>query len=245
MIFKKILLLAVIFALVLNMTDKAFSHENLSEKGIYKIPYIIPSSLEPQREFFENVLINAQKRLRSFAEKNDWGELTNESFANIAEVYDKKIQFDQRIIYLFDAPLDMKLPETYSAVLEKKVLVSVSPDLYKKNYPDGIEKDSFEKLLTHEMAHRLHIRILSGDEEKMGPVWFYEGFAIYAANQFEEKDLKINREEVWKILKTEERGDYKKYAAVMKYFLKKVNLKEMVKMAGNEKFIEWLEKVDN
>jgi hypothetical protein len=31
----------------------------------------------------------------------------------------------------------------------------------------------FEKLLTHEMAHRLHIRILDGSEEAMGPVWFY------------------------------------------------------------------------
>ena len=33
---------------------------------------------------------------------------------------------------------------------------------------DGDEENAFEKLLAHEMAHRLHIRILNGNENAMG-----------------------------------------------------------------------------
>lgn len=242
---KKIATLIILIMTNFTMINNVYSQENMIETGVYKIPYIIPKSLEQKSKFFEEGVINAQKRLKKFAIKYGWGELVKESFLDIAEVYDNKIQFDQRIIYLSDAPLEIKLPLTYSAVLEKRVLISISPDLYNKNYPDGIENDNFEKLLTHELSHRLHVRVLNGDEEKMGPIWFFEGFAIYAANQFEGKDLEISREEVWKILKTGGRGNYKKYAAIMRYFLKKVDLLEMVKMAGDKNFIKWLEEVDN
>jgi hypothetical protein len=64
--------------------------------------------------------------------------------------------------------------------------MAVSPELYAENYPEGIEEDSYEKLLAHKIAHGLHIRILNGDEGRMGPTWFFEGFAIYAVEQFRE-----------------------------------------------------------
>lgn len=240
-------LFILIITIVVNilMSINVFAKEKELETGVYKIPYIIPNSLESKRDFFEASIIKAQKNLKIFAKQHNWENLVKESFADLVEVYDKKIQFDQRIIYLSDADLDTQLPITYSAALEKRVLISVSPDLYKENYPDGIEKDSFEKLLIHEMAHRLHIRILKGNEEKMGPIWFFEGFAIYVANQFENKDLTITKEEVWSILENKERGSYKKYAAVMKYFLKKLSLEKMVKMAGEKNFIDLLKVLDN
>lgn len=240
-------LLILIITTITNilMLSNVSAKEKEFENGIYKIPYIIPKSLESKRSFFENSILKAQKSLKNFAKKHNWESFLQESFADVVEVYDKKIQFDQRILYLSDADLETQLPSTYSAALEKRVLLSVSPELYKENYPEGIEKDSFEKLLTHEMAHRLHIRILKGDEEKMGPIWFFEGFAIYAANQFENQDLRLTKEEVWKILENKERGSYKKYAAVMKYFLKKVSLEKMVKMAGEENFLNLLKDIDS
>ena len=50
--------------------------------------------------------------------------------------------------------------------------MSVSPKVYSQIYTEGIEEKSFEKLITHEMVHSLHIRILNGNEEAAGPICF-------------------------------------------------------------------------
>ncbi len=70
---------------------------------------------------------------------------------------------------------------------------------YAEIYPEGIEDKSFEKLLTHEMAHRLHIRILDGNEEAMGPIWFFEGFAIYIADQLIKPEINLSKKEMYEI----------------------------------------------
>jgi hypothetical protein len=112
--------------------------------------------------------------------------------------------------------------------------------LYRQNYPEGIEEKSFEKLITHEMAHRLHIRILNGDEHAMGPIWFFEGFAIYAAGQFEKSQAKLNSTEIWEIIKEQERGSYKNYSFVFRYFLTRVSINDLVERAGKKDFLDWL-----
>ena len=93
------------------------------------------------------------------------------------------------------------------------------------------------------MAHRLHIRILKGDEEAMGPIWFFEGFAIYAAGQFENRSLKLNADEIREIVKSESRGSYVRYGAVIRYFLEKAAIHELVQHAGQRVFFEWLQKL--
>ncbi|MEQ8167698.1 MAG: hypothetical protein ABRQ38_02290 [Candidatus Eremiobacterota bacterium] len=96
--------------------------------------------------------------------------------------------------------------------------------------------------MAHEIAHRLHVRILNGNEEAMGPLWFFEGFALYAANQFEDSSLILSEEEIGEIIRSEERGSYEKYAFVFRYFLKKKPLEDMIEQAGKKDFIRWLEK---
>ena len=209
-----------------------------------QIPLILSDSLEPQRKELEEAVLSAQMIIRDFAKRHGWEELTKQSFADRAEIYDKKEMFDRRLLELAGVPLDTRLPKEYSAALEKRVLVAVSPQLYAQNYPDGIEKKSFEKLLAHEIAHRLHIRILNGNEEAMGPIWFFEGFAIYAAEQFEKSSPDLNPKEMWEIVKSPNRGSYKKYATVFRHFLKKATLQELVKHAGKKDFLNWLEKID-
>ena len=120
-----------------------------------------------------------------------------------------------------------KLDKTFSAALEKRRLIAISPVIYAENYPDGIEENSFEKLFTHEMAHRFHIRLLDGDEDAMGPIWFFEGFAIYAAGQFCNSKLKLTENEIWEIVNSTARGSYKKYDYVFRYFLEKIPLNNL------------------
>ena len=120
------------------------------------------------------------------------------------------------------------------------MLMSVSPELYRSLYPQGDEESTYEKLLTHEMAHRLHIRILGGNEEAMGPVWFYEGFALYAAGQFERIASHLTAAEIWDVVNAEERGDYRQYATLFRHFLDKAPLQQLIDMAGQVGFVDWL-----
>jgi len=147
---------------------------------------------------------------------------------------------EERFLKLHGEDLSTKLPKAVSAALEKRVFISVSPGLYSQNYAEGIEDEFYEKLITHEMAHRLHIRILNDNEDAMGPIWFFEGFAIYAAGQFENYNPKTEPSEIWEIVRNTNRGSYKKHAIVFRYFLERTPIQELVAHAGHEDFLKWL-----
>jgi hypothetical protein len=212
----------------------------LVEDSVYDIPLELDAALEGQRAFLQSTVRSAQRRLRAFAVQHGWQDHVKEPFAVQARFYSIKKQFDQALLVLCEMDNSMELPATYCAALERDILLCVSPEIYRQVYPEGVEEDSFEKLLTHEMAHRLHIRVLGGAEEAMGPVWFYEGFALYAANQFERSLPVLTVDEIWEIVMTEERGSYRQYASVFRTFLSKASLHQLVEMAGKQYFIEWL-----
>ncbi|OFX36456.1 MAG: hypothetical protein A2X08_14665 [Bacteroidetes bacterium GWA2_32_17] len=204
------------------------------------ISLVLPSSLENRRIEFQANVNSARINIRNFAKKYEWDALTKEEFIDSVMIFDNKNSFNITLLKLAEADTIMKLPDTYCAALEKRTLVSVSPELYAKVYPEGIEDLSFEKLLTHEIAHRLHVRILNGNEEAMGPIWFYEGFAMYAANQFSESDIVLSKEEMINIMREPDRGSYIKYSYIFRYFVNKVSLKELISKAKNELFNEEL-----
>lgn len=133
------------------------------------------------------------------------------------------------------------LPKSFCACLEGRIFRGVSPELYKENYPEGIEDAAYEKLIAHEIAHRLHVGVLEGAEEKMGPIWFFEGFAIVAADQFRETMPRLTMQMMLDIIRDDKRGSYRQYAAVMKHALAKVELSQMVAKAGGDDFSEWLQ----
>ncbi len=209
--------------------------------GIFKIPIKLSNSLEGERQKFEEILFAAQVRLKAFALENNWEQYIEETFADIVEIYDSKEEFDNTIRQVCELEPTVKLDKKFSAALEKRRLITISPELYAENYPDGMEENSFEKLLTHEMVHRFHIRLLNGDEDAMGPIWFFEGFAIYAAGQFSNSKLKLTENEIWEIVNSTVRGSYKKYGFIFRYFLEKIPLNEMIEQAREKNFNTWLQ----
>jgi hypothetical protein len=212
----------------------------MNEYGIHTIPLSLPQSLVSLREDLEKILINAQQRLKKFAEDHGWDEFIRESFADQAQIFDEKMNFDVVLKTITGTDPGVELPNTYSAALENRVLLCVSPELYHTNYPEGDEEKAYEKLITHEMAHRLHIRILKGDEDAMGPVWFFEGFAIHAAGQFEHDKINVSPVEIERIINLEQRSSYRLYGIALRYFLQKLPLQELVANAGKNDFNEWL-----
>lgn len=193
-------------------------------------------SLEPERPALTAALEAANQRLARFAHTHGWEGLVQEPFYDRVEFYDQKPAYDRRLREL--TGLQGEIPPTYVAALEQRVLVAVSPALYRQLVPQGDEPDAFEKLLCHELAHRLHIRILEGDEEAMGPIWFFEGFAVYASDQF--TDASLSKPELWQVVTSQERGSYRSYRAVMNYLVSRTDLPELVQWARAPGFVDQL-----
>ncbi len=212
------------------------------DPGIFKVPLYVSDSLKKKKGGYERTILNAQRSLRAFAEKYGWGALTDEPFLKSARIFDDQGIFIRNLLEVTGAPEATELPGTVSACLENDILMSVSPELYAIIYPEGIEERSFEKLIIHEMAHRLHIRILEGDENKMGPVWFFEGFALFAAGQFEKALPLLNPVEIRKIMSDDRRGSYRKYAEMFRFFTRNFGLKDLIEKAYDPDFTIWLEK---
>lgn len=210
------------------------------EPGVYQVPYLIPAHLESRRDEFEVNLLQAQHNLRATASRYGWEQHTRQPFFFLAEIYDYKPWFDARLLYLCNAAKDFQPPATFTAALEQQVLISVTPELYLDLYPEGQDSQAFEKLLRHELAHRLHIRILNGQEERMGPIWFFEGFATLIADQYPEQQGHLSAEQIWAVLHDSERGSYRDYNQILKYFLRHCDLPTLVQRAGEADFHDWL-----
>ena len=209
---------------------------HLVEEGVYSVPLILSSSLKPRRRQFEQTLLAGQRRIVRFAEINGWKDLTKQGFFDHARIFDAKKDFDKALASVAGLPLSTVFPKTYSAALEGRVLIAVSPELYAENYPEGVEDDSFEKLLAHEIAHRLHIRILNGNEDAMGSVWFYEGFATYAADQFKQCGFEPKADDIRQVLVSKGRESYRKYASVFRFFAARSPIKELIEQASKGDF---------
>ena len=133
---------------------------------------------------------------------------------------------------------DFEVPATYSGALEGGVLLAKTPELFASDYAEGREENAWAKLICHEMAHRLHVRILDGDEKAMGPIWFFEGFALVAAGQFEADGPEDDLDVVAAVLSSRERGSYRRYAGVLRRLLVTHDLKTLVRRAGERGFSE-------
>ncbi len=210
------------------------------EEGVYDIPLEVPKEPDHQQPAVHRDLINAQRRIRFFSRKYGLERHTREPFAVRAVIYRNQADFIRGLLDVtgMDSSAVKLLPKTVSAALECEILMAVSPDVYREIYPEGDEEFGYEKLIAHEMAHRLHIRILEGDEDAMGPVWFYEGFAVHAAGQFEDERIPVS--EILRIMTVKERGSYRKYGAMMNYLLEFIALPEMIAAAGRSDFTSWV-----
>jgi len=219
----------------INLITSDYKNRDQNSASV-SVPLILPDSLESRRIEFLDYVNAARVNIISFAKEYGWGVLTKEEFMDRVIIFDYKNEFNLTLLKLAEADPTKHLPDTYCAALEKRTLISVTPEYFSEVYPEGNEDRSFEKLLTHEIAHRLHIRILNGEEKAMGPIWFYEGFAIYAADQFSISDIILSKEEMIKIMKDPERGSYVNYNYIFRYFVNKVPLKELILKAKEENF---------
>ena len=227
----------ILFAIVLPL--EAQEQIQLSP-GVYRTKIVLPDGLEHRRPEFEATVQRAQERLYRFAQRYHWEHLLEEPLLREVRLFDSKTAYDEFLRTLFPEAKTMDIPKTFTAGFQDDVFFAVSPELYAKLVPKMVEPDFYEKLICHELAHRFHTRLVNGNEEMMGPIWFWEGFATLVSGQFEHNTKSLDQKQLRELLESKVRGDYHQYNATVKHFLQVVPLPELVRRSYQNNFSEWL-----
>jgi len=185
--------------------------------------------------------------MAGFAEQQGWSGLVQDCFFDSAEVFSEQAALKQRILGLHGLPPETPLPDGVVAALEKRVLLAVTPEINARLNPAyAVQDDAWDRLLAHEMVHRLHIAVLGGDEDAMGPQWFYEGFAVVGSGQQLGEPLEYASAEaaLEGALDSESEQAYRRFGAAVRFFARRIALAELVEQASNEDFEGWLQSRD-
>jgi len=180
--------------------------------------------------------------VRGFAAAHGWARHAEAPFHDAFEVFDDQAALWRRILEVHSMSPDTPLAcDGLTAALERRVLMALTPAAYARVRPEyAAAPGAWVRLLAHEMAHRLHVRILDGDEEAMGPRWFYEGFAVVASGQDLCGERCATTAEALAAAATEGRGAYARWGAALSHLRGRAPLPELVARAGQPGFEGWL-----
>ncbi len=187
--------------------------------------------------------VRALGMVRDAGTANGWTAHISEPFWDRFEVYETQAQLWDRIIALHGLPSDSPLPTSgLVAGLEKRVLLAVAPAEFARLQPGYAAGDqAWTRLLAHEIAHRLHVRVLEGDEDAMGPIWFFEGFATVISGQRLGVAVPITSlDDALEAAKFKGDGAYARYQAAVSWLAERIPLPELVAHAGAAGFESWL-----
>lgn len=207
-------------------------------------PIALPPELAEHQEDVRKTVQKACEVVRVFAGAHGWADRVDDCFYDGVEVFASSEELVARIFELHQLPKDTALPEgaIVVAALEKRVLMAVTPTTFQTLQPDyASSENAWMRLFAHEIGHRLHVAILEGNEDAMGPTWFFEGFAVVAAGQQLGSPLTFStRAEALEGTRAKGPGAYRQYGAAVRYFSSKIPLPELVQRAGAPDFEAWL-----
>ncbi|MGE0326696.1 MAG: hypothetical protein AB7S68_30490 [Polyangiaceae bacterium] len=209
---------------------------------VFGTPLSLPPKLEAERDSFEADLDLAFATVNRFAAEYHW-DIRAEDLIVDWEVFDTQAALWKRVLELEGLPADTPLPPTgLSATIEDGHLLAVAPMEYQRLHPEYQHGGSaWPELLAHELVHGLHVSILHGNADAMGPTWFYEGLAVVGSGQpfGLERHFDSNQAALAAVKQAHE-SDYATHAAVVRYFMTKVPLTELIQQAKDPNFEAWL-----
>lgn len=182
--------------------------------------------------------------VRDFAARHGWQSYAAEPFFRAVEIYRTQGELWRRILEINNAENTPMPTDALTAALENGVLMAVVREEAERARPEYFRtQDDWMRALAHEMIHRLHVRILKGDEEAMGPQWFYEGFAVLGSGQPLWRDQQVDTmEQALALTQYSGRGAYARYASALRFFAARIPLQQIVAKAGAADFEDWLRK---
>lgn len=146
----------------------------------------LPEAIQEQQDWYAAQVVAAQQIVGNFAQQHGWQARMRVFFERGVEIYLSQEGLWQRICEVHGLPLTTALPTPgLAAALEQGVLMAVTPELYAQVQPQyGAAEGAYVRLLAHEIAHRLHIAVLDGDEEAMGPHYILRAEANVAIERY-------------------------------------------------------------
>ena len=167
---------------------------------------------------------------------------------NKVNLVSTRICTNQKLLFSKIAELDnafmlKSVPQSsgLSAAIIDKRLVVLSSSYFIKLRPEYTKVDhSWSRLIAHELGHIIHIELLNGNESKMGPQWFYEGFALHVGGNICTRIRYNSAQEALEPAYIKNRKSYLYYYNVFEYFLEKIELVKLFENASIENFEEWL-----
>jgi hypothetical protein len=189
-----------------------------------------------EKRFADNLEV-AFERLNTFLKEQNLAQTPIENLVDEVIHFESKELFDSEMMRLTNGQME-SIPRTYVAVGDGGVLRIVSLNAYLKIHPEHAVKD-YINILVHESAHIFHSKTYG--DEGMGPIWFFEGFAIVAADQYVD-EVNLSKDEMEAVAESKVRGDYKKYGFMIRELNKTYSLKDMLQRAKDEpnKFLSYL-----
>ncbi len=200
----------------------------------------VSDSQRARRDEFKFAIESGENALKAFADRHGLANYMQQSLIKRAIFVDCKQDFDDLVRRSYDLPLNAQIPGSYVAATKADVLWILLPEEVARSNPsDAQDPEFYSKLIAHELGHLLHIRALAGQEDAMGPVWFYEGFAVAAANQYEDFSWTNYKNELEQIVRDPTRGSYKKYGTILRSLLKRHPMCDLISRAKEQDFNDW------
>ncbi len=231
--------LLVLLSLLLSLpAQAAWRPDAVAIEAMLKVPKA-ENDLAPH---YAGLVVQALDVARAFADEHGWSKHMDDPYFKAVEVYPTQTMLWNRILQLHGLASRPLPTDGLTAALEEDVLLIVSPTEAARVRPEYFaDEDDWMRALAHEIVHRLHVRILDGDEDAMGPSWFFEGFAVLGSGQ--RFGLSTSYADMAEALEkgTEGgRGSYARYAGLLRTALRGTRLQTLVDKAGREDFAEWM-----
>jgi len=201
-----------------------------------KINYIFNSSPSSEQQTTDYTKIHrAIERIVEFATDHHLPIPNPQDLVEDVFIFDNHDTFATRLAQVLQVHKNKILPTFVGTMHHRHLYLMIEPYYLHVSTPaDSFE--AYEKLVTHELAHQYHVFLLNGDEDKMGPMWFFEGFATTVANQYTEKIASVKRSDIQELMFTEERSSYVVYRAIFDRLVRHKSVSSLLQEASSEDF---------
>lgn len=200
----------------------------------------VDDEIRARKQEFCTAVEQAMQNVDAFARAYKLEKYLEKPIISSAEVVRDRARLEHRLREMYGAPPSVVFPPGLSAGNDAKSILVIMPEEEAKKYSAKfIEAGFYVKLLTHELIHLLHIRLVDGKEDEMGPMWFFEGFAVMGSKQLENFEWPAFQKEFVEILDPK-RGDYRKYGFAVRNLARKQEISELVQRARRADFDDWV-----
>jgi hypothetical protein len=180
---------------------------------------------------------DADLLIASFAFSNGFGDVYTRGLAREVKVFTAKPEFDRYLQASGEWPRTTAVPETVVAIFGTGALLATAEAEARRTNPAIDSHDAYVRILMHELAHGLHLAVVGGDKTALGPRWFFEGFAVAAAEQFDGPE--ISAADYRAVVAGSPMADYRLFGAAVRKLLRTHSYSALIEQARKPTFNAW------